>query len=281
MSEATPHCLTFTELDGLAFAATRSRLGNRDSSKVLVAGELGPVMELLQLATDGLLPQLDRVPGLTLVGVAQIQALMASGRKEWIAPDRRVGFFRTETKPPSDETRWTGFRLCAQQAAIGVGFPKPVAHQFAGALGEMLSNIYEHSESSDTGILAFRAVPTLFEFVVADRGIGVLKSLKSCSEHALLDDHGDALQLALTDGCSRHGTGTNHGKGFRPIFTGLSNLNGSLRFRSGDHALTIDGRDPKHTPWKKVKKPRISGFFASISCLLNGTGSGMSAPLRS
>jgi hypothetical protein len=31
------------------------------------------------------------------------------------------------------------------------------------------------------------------------------------------------------------------GNGFRPLFQGLANLNGTLRFRSGDQALTMDG----------------------------------------
>jgi len=98
-----------------------------------------------------------------------------------------------------------------------------------------------------------------------------IKSLRTCPEHALLNDHGDALQLALTDGGSRYGSGTKHGHGFRPIFVGLSILNGFLRFRSGDHALTIEGRDPKQMPWKKSAKPPISGFLASISCTLRAT----------
>jgi hypothetical protein len=267
-------CLTFTAVDGLAFAASRARLRNRDPSNVLLAGELGPAMELVQLAADGLVPRLDLVPGLALDGMSELHRRLASGRNEWISEDRRMGFFRTAAEPPANEGPWLGFRLSAQQAAVRVGFPPKVAQQFAGALGEMHSNIYEHSEAPATGLLAFRATPGVFEFVVSDRGIGVLKSLKSCPEHTLLNDHGDALQVALTDGGTRYGSGTKHGFGFRPIFVGLTNLNGFLRFRSGDHALTIEGRDPKQMPWRKARKPRISGLFASISCILRGHRAG-------
>lgn len=267
MSDLAARCLTFTVVDSLAFAASRGQLGIRNSSQVVWAGELGPAMELIQLAADGLVPRLDRVPGLALDGISEIYAVLGSGRREWVSDDHRLGLFRTEATPTADEVPWLRFRLSAQQAAVRVGFPPKVAHQFAAALGEMFSNVFEHSEAPNTGILAFRATPGVFEFVVSDRGIGVLKSLRSCPEHAHLNDHGDALQLALTDGGSRYGSGTKHGHGFRPIFVGLSNLNGSLRFRSGDHALTIEGRDPKQMPWKKATKPPISGFFASISCL--------------
>jgi hypothetical protein len=173
-----------------------------------------------------------------------------------------LGFQRT-TRPG----RHSDSRL--NRAAMKAGFSKETAHEFAGALGEMQSNIYEHSEAAHTGVVAFSASPELFEFVVADRGIGVLSSLKTCPEHVSLTDHGDALELALTDGSSRYGSGTNHGKGFRPLFIGLSNLNGLLRFRSGDHALTIEGRDPKHLPWTKARKALISGFLASVACSLN------------
>ncbi len=210
-------------------------------------------------------------------GIAAIHAALGSGRSEWISDDRRLGFFRTEAQSPVNEVPWIGFRLRAQQAAVRVGFPAKVAYQFAGALGELHSNIYDHSEEPETGVLAFHATPGAFEFVVADRGIGVLKSLTSCPEHALLNDHGDALQLALTEGGSRYRSGTRHGHGFRPIFVGLGNFNGSLRFRSGDHALSIEGRDPKRMPWRKATKPAISGFFASISCVLHGKRSATTA----
>ena len=131
---------------------------------------------------------------------------------------------------------------------------------------QMVDNIYLHSALSETGMAAYHARAGYFEFAVLDRGVGVLRSLQNNSEYSCLSDHGDALQLALTDGCSRFGSNSSHGHGFRPLFIGLSNLNGALRFRSGDHALTIDGRNPQTIPWTKIAKANISGFFASVSC---------------
>jgi hypothetical protein len=190
-------------------------------------------MELRQLAADGSFPQVDQLPYLSMGSIRDLCA--ALGRRwsrPWLSADRNRGFFRTDAELPEDDLHWTTFRYNAQQAAVKAGFPKETAHE-------------------------------------SDRGIGVLRSLKTCPEYASLKDHGDALERALTDGSSRYGLGTNHGKGFRPLFIGLSNLNGSLRFRSGDHALTIEGRDPKHVPWRKARKTPISGFLASVACSLS------------
>jgi hypothetical protein len=112
----------------------------------------------------------------------------------------------------------------------------------------------------------FKASAGLFEFVVADWGVGVLRSLQSCPEFRALDSHARALELTLTDGVSRYGTSAGHGHGFRPLFTGLANLNGTLRFRSGDHALTVEGNNFGTIPWKLAQKVPIKGFCASISC---------------
>ncbi len=254
--------LTFTAVDGLAFAAMKARLG-RSSSKIFIVTSLGPLVELLRLWSDGLLPRLNSNPRFDFSSVSEFYNAYQRRDRLWICPStQRLGLLRT----CEDDDQTATFRFCsaAQKAATAAGFPKSVARQLAAALGEMLDNIYLHSKMSVTGLAAFDAHAQRFEFVVADGGIGILRSLRECDEYSGLSDHGDALDVALRDGCSRYGTGTNHGHGFSPLFVGLSNLNGSLRFRSGDHALTIDGRDPKNIPWRKSAKPPISGFLASV-----------------
>ena len=74
------------------------------------------------------------------------------------------------------------------------------------------------------------------------------------------------MLAALSDGTSRFGSDNRRGHGFRPIFLGLANLRGSLRFRSGDHALVIDGTSPSLTTAQLAQKPFIDGFVASIRC---------------
>jgi hypothetical protein len=93
----------------------------------------------------------------------------------------------------------------------------------------------------------------------------VLASLQSSVEFSACEDHGKALQMTLTEGTSRFGNEANRGYGFRPLFIGLMNLQGYLRFRSGDHALILDGRSPQLAIARLEQKPQLSGFFASVS----------------
>jgi hypothetical protein len=130
----------------------------------------------------------------------------------------------------------------------------------------MHSNILEHSGAPDTGLLAFSSSPNFFEFAVADSGMGVLDSLRACPAYANLNDHGEALRLAQTEGVSRYGMNTGRGMGFRPLFVGLANLAASIRFRSGSAALVIDGTNPATIPTRIQQKPLIRGFLLSVCC---------------
>jgi anti-sigma regulatory factor (Ser/Thr protein kinase) len=256
----------FAALDGLAFAAERGRLNGRKLSR-MNAERLGPIIELAQFAKTGNLPAPERADWLVLDGLAVLYRAMLTGRSQWVCPDgRRIGFLRTHARLPTDENELIGFCLAARQAASMAGFPTRIAQQLAAAIGELHSNIYEHSGAPGTGVIAFRAGLNIFEFVIADRGVGILETLRSCPEYAHVTDHGNALMLALNDGVSRFGSSSGRGFGFRPIFIGLANMKGFLRFRSGDHALILDGTQPSLTTAKPAQKPMLSGFIASISC---------------
>jgi hypothetical protein len=261
-----PAPFDFAALDGLAFAAERGRFNGRKLPR-MVAQKLGPVVELVQLAVTGLLPTPERAEWLALDGLAVLYRAMLSGRSQWVCPDgRRIGFLRPGTQPPKSGVRWTGFCLAAQQAASMAGFSTRTAQQLVAAIGELRSNVYENSCSPETGLIAFRAGTSSFEFVVADRGVGVLATLRTCPEYDCVADHGEALKLALTEGVSRFGSKASRGFGFRPIFVGLANIKGYLRFRSGDHALTIDGTKPSLTTARPAQKPILPGFIVSVSC---------------
>lgn len=259
--------LTFTSVDGLAFAAERGNLIGSEGSPHFAVGDLGPFLEYLLLANGGLLPVPRSAPWLRLNGSLDLYQALSNRRHLWVcSKTRQTGLFRTYQQVPSDYSSWNQFCIAAQHAAVAAGFPKGIAAQLAGALGEMEGNIYEHSKASKSGVLVFRATSGSFEFVVADRGIGVLRSLKSSPDFAHLADHGEALRLTLTDGVSRFGTGGDRGHGFRSLFRGLANLNGALRFRSGDHALTIHDQSPNLLAAKLGKKTEVPGFFVSVKC---------------
>lgn len=262
-----PGPLTFAALDNFAFAAQRGRLKGGCAPET-VTFDLGPFMEFRHLAETGLLPFPEQASWLALDGAGALNSQINGGASRWVNASKSMGVFRAQAIPPKDEMAWTTFGLSVQQAIVAMGVPRDASYQLVGALSEMLSNIYEHSDASATGVIAFCANSGLFECVVSDRGIGILQSLKSCSDHAGLSDHGMALLLALSDGVSRFGGGNNRGWGFRPLFTGLANLQGSLRFRSGDHALTIEGKNVSVIRATAAQKPFLQGFFASIACRL-------------
>ncbi len=89
------------------------------------------------------------------------------GTREWVCPQtRRAGFLSTAT--PHDINAWTTFGLAAQQAATAEGFPKAIAAQLTAAMGELHSNIYEHAQEPQSGIVAFRASPVWVLAALAD-----------------------------------------------------------------------------------------------------------------
>jgi len=264
----------FSVLDDLAFAAIRKKVSGLAPDQ-MVAQELGPVIELGQLSASGLLPSPDQATWLKLDSLGALYNALLRNQSQWLCPKtRRIGFFRAGRTLSSSDTVWTGFGLAIQQGAVASSIPKKIASQLTAAVWELYSNLYEHSGASETGLIVFRAGPNRFEFVVADKGIGVLKSLNSCAEYAALEDHGEALRLTLTDGISRHGTGASRGYGFRPLFIGLANLNGSLRFRSGNHALVIDGQNPSLMTARIAEKVPITGFLVSVVCELDNRTNG-------
>jgi hypothetical protein len=156
--------------------------------------------------------------------------------------------------------------MAARSAAEAAGLVKPVAQSLAAAMRELESNVHEHSGRTASGILAFQSRSSLFEFVAADSGVGVLDTLREDKEFADLTDHGLAMHTALQDNVSRYGRASSHGNGFRDLFLGLAHLNADLRFRSGDHALLISGPQPDLKTARLAQKTPFQGFLAAVRC---------------
>jgi hypothetical protein len=166
----------------------------------------------------------------------------------------------------SDDLHRDRFLFAARSAAAIAGLTKVVAQSLAAALREMESNIHEHSGAESTGVLAFQAKHSSFQFVVADHGDGVLATLREAEEFADLTDHGLAMHEALKENVSRYGPGSGHGNGFRDLFLGLAHLNADLRFRSGDHALLISGPQPELKSSRLEQKAPFKGFLVAVHC---------------
>ena len=271
MNLPEPAPFTFAALDGLCFAAARGRLQPLPDHAYRFQA-LGPVLELARLSASGLLPPPSRAGWLALDDIAALNDELRQGRTIWTCRQRHIGFLRMRPTQAEDgseaQTEETRFKLEAQRAVCAVGFPRKLAAQLVGAFEEIQDNVYDHSGASASGLAAYRATARRFEFAVSDGGRGVLASLRSCPDYAHLTDHGTALDLMLKDGVTRYGKGTSHGTGFRPLFNGLANLNGELRFRSGDQALTIDGVNSGSIPATTSEKVPLVGFVSSVICSL-------------
>jgi hypothetical protein len=256
--------LSFSALDGIAFAASRGRLG---AVPVFAADELGPLVEMVQLARAGLLPLPTSAPWLRLNGSEALLRAALDGTDEWVSPrGGGTGFMKCSV--PESNPRKVAFKVEAHKSALSAGFSAQTVSRLMGAMGEIADNVLEHSGAASTGFILFDARPGSFEFAVADAGVGVLSSLQSNPEYAYLADEGDALRCALTDGESRFGKAAQRGTGFSTLFKSLANMNASLRFRSGDHALSIAGSSPTLVVAHVARKPRAKGFLTSVRCTL-------------
>jgi hypothetical protein len=256
--------LTFDIVDDLVRAYSRGRLGHISSDIRFAPSSIGPVIELAFEDSNGRFGPLLKAPWLDQSAQSEFREALVGSTNMWLDGGRRRGFLRTVFSPldGAHDTTRTAFFLAAHVAAKSAGLAPEAALCLAAAIREMESNIHEHSERPDSGILAFQALSSSFEFVAADGGVGVLATLRDAPEFQNLADHGMALHLALQENVSRHGRTPDHGNGFRDLFVGLTQLNADVRFRSGDHALIISGPAPELKRAQLAQKAlRFTGFL--------------------
>lgn len=254
----TAEALTFDVLDDLLLAYERGRV---PPVRLAPGPCLGSIVELIHFSQehDGALPY--RASDET----AAIQRAYESRRPVYL--DGESSGFVTARRAPynNGDTHWTAFQFAMHKALLAAGFPSLFARGLVGAMDEMQNNILDHSNAVDTGLIAYRVNVDRVEWVVADRGIGVLSSLQ-CGAFPSLTDAGEALKIALTDGRSRFGIGKGRGYGFRELFKALSARHGSLRFRSDDQALTIAGVSPSLSRARLQQRAHVTGFSVTVVC---------------
>ena len=252
----------YGHVDGFGRAYQRSKTPILNG-KSFRADRLGPVIEFENLASvelGSVLTATDWFDDSPLRSYFEARSRTAV---QWIKSDGRCGIIKGSGL--SCDQTLNSFKIDAHKAALAANF-NTAAPRLVAALCELIGNISDHSEAADTGFVAFSANDGLFEFVVADRGVGVLESLRKSPEHRALSDQGAALSAMIQSGVSRFGSGTGHGNGFRPIFERLADMKGFLRFRSGDYALTLDGQFGDKVNLQLSQKPLIIGFFAAVVC---------------
>lgn len=269
--------LDFALLDDLALARERMGPAVLGHLRPISAQRLGPAIELCIL--DRMYPAAAPA-GLVALRKTPSSAVLQAGLNRRGAgafhgdEAERVGAILTERDPHrEDPVTWTQFCRKAQEAAEFAGLPKELAQGLVGALRELETNIHEHSGRAQDGVIGFRGTPEAFEFVVADSGIGVLAGLRSAARYSTMTDAGLALKTALTDGQSRLlDVDPDRGFGFHELFVNLANMNGELRFRSDDHALSIDGASLALPQARLAQKARLQGFVISVVCSVTPPG---------
>jgi hypothetical protein len=172
--------LTFEVVDDLVGAHSRGRLKGAPQVRY-AATEICPLIELMMEASNGRIGPLLQTPWLDSITQLDLRAALASNQNIWLDETRRCGFMRTTFDPrvEADDLQRNRFLIAARTAAEAAGLLKPVAQCLAAAMREMESNIHEHCGAAATGILAFQARPSLFEFVAADCGAGVLATRRT------------------------------------------------------------------------------------------------------
>ncbi len=164
---------------------------------------------------------------------------------------------------------WTAFLKRAEATARDSGFADLVSSGFAGAIGELADNVVQHSQEPNTGLVAFCGGRGVFEYVVADSGIGMLASLRAAPEFRSLRDDVEALPLAITSGVSRRGRGSGYGYGYRAVFLPLQAVSGAVRLRSGKAVLQIEGAGCQPDRGRCSQRPPHQGVVATVRAIAN------------
>jgi len=181
----------------------------------------------------------------------------------------KIEFARApQTKEQFGSRFWQAYCMRMQSAAKSAGLDLGFAQGLVASLDEMASNAVEHSEQPGTTMVGYKWSDSGFEYVIADSGIGVLRSLQLAAEYKSVADAGEALDIAIQSGESRYGKGSGRGLGFDKLVVNIARRNSRLRFRSGDYSLTLDGLSPPVT--KTIRScSDFEGFLISIKCFLS------------
>lgn len=150
------------------------------------------------------------------------------------------------------------------------GFGRSLSLSLSKALSEMSDNVIRHSgEGQGTpanGVIAYHVENRHMTFAVADVGQGVLSSLSANPKWHHLRTSTEALQAAVWKAATSNPI-EEQGDGFMQVHRSLADLNGMLRFRSGDGVLSVNGQGESRQGSIGFVPP-LSGFQLSISCAL-------------
>jgi anti-sigma regulatory factor (Ser/Thr protein kinase) len=232
---------------------------------------IGPLVEYAfqAAASQGVLPSLPEVAP-SEVASALEQVLKgrwsAQADKATSMHSRPFEFSRVPDRKDVSDPHLVAFVQRVKHAATRAGFDTDTARKFAASFLELADNLWEHSKAPATGLVGYRTATGVFEFTIADCGIGVVASMNAKAEYSDLTDAGTALELALSLSGTEYGRRTGRGDGYRNMLANLSNMWGEIRVRSGDHGLTLDGTSPTTREQRTFQTTHFQGFFVSVLC---------------
>lgn len=271
MNEKTPRRVSasFEAVDDLLWQVLAGRLPKLGPIALARSGRIGPLVELAMAAAtvQGAYGAVTIEPPV----YHQVERALRDGTISGAGAHDRAGVFPLSQLDhgghEAARLAWDQWAKHAENAAVAAGLPKGLVGGLMGALGELQDNVFEHSGSAGSGVVAYAASGGAFEFVVADAGRGVLASLRENPEFCGLVDSGAALRVAASDGASRHARSTGHGYGIGQLFRALAHDAAELRFRSGDHALLLWGDAPSLTGQVELaQKAWLDGLTISVRC---------------
>jgi anti-sigma regulatory factor (Ser/Thr protein kinase) len=209
--------------------------------------------------------------GRALAEVRSAMGLRTDGKQKGptrtITPESQE-FFVLEGHQPTTSRDWQEFLVRFRQSAKSVGFSQEKAQGVAAAFGEMADNATLHAKSQVGALVGYQVVDGAGICCVADVGIGILASLRENDAYRDLRTHAEALRTALQDGATRYGPGMG-GFGFRRVFKALASMRGTLRFRSGEGCVTMDGTDFDADRGEELFVVNRPGFQITICCRLS------------
>lgn len=257
----------FAASDDILREATGGRLSAHGLLRLSEAGRVGPIVEMALAAIQ----HRDQYGGIKVEGdfAFKLKIALQTGRPFGGDFHGRAGAFPFGVENPieANDACWNQWCLHIDNAAKASGFPTDLVAGLMGAMVEMQDNVFLHSGAADTGLVAFAVSQSSFELVVADRGAGVLNTLRQNPHYSDLPDSGAALQEAIKTGVSRFPSEMGRGQGFTQLYRSLVRDRSEIRFRSGDHSLTLrPGSDPLHGEALLAQLSPLDGFTISVFC---------------
>lgn len=211
--------------------------------------------------------------GRALQEVRSELGLRVTGRQKppprTMTPEAHEFFVLEGSATRTTEQDWGEFLVRFRQSVKSVGFALEKAKGIAAALGEMADNAVLHANAPVGVLVGYQVIDGAAVSCVADVGIGVLASLTSHEAYRDVQTHKAAVRLALRRGVSRFGPGQG-GTGFYNVFKALAAMSGTLRFRSGEGCVTMDGTDFDDDKGEESYVVFRPGFQVTICCRTYG-----------